>query len=34
MRGGGLKKEVKNVNMVDVLYRRMDMEFLNMLKPP
>jgi hypothetical protein len=33
MKEGGEKKEVKMVNMVNVLYRRMIIEFLSWLKP-
>jgi hypothetical protein len=34
MTGGGQKKEFKKVNMIDVLYAKMNIEFLNLLKPP
>jgi hypothetical protein len=34
MREGGSKKEIKKLNIVDVLYIRMNIEFLNLLKIP
>jgi hypothetical protein len=34
MREAGEKKEIKKVNMVDILYTRMNIGFLKWLKPP